>query len=153
MSASYFFLPGNRQLTSSSIVFRNGLPNVETIEPLASGFFATARKIGAEISMSIHVTLNSGAMHAPDRQINAPDAQNNYCTDIFRISGNPMGVSGNNWSRLNGIYIPESGEVSGDTGIVVGYVPESDYTVIGYLSGTSSPISVPSDRVIFAVSA
>lgn len=144
---------GFDQLNSSSIVFRNGLSNVETIEPLASGFFATARKIGAEISMSIHVTLNSGAMHAPDRQINAPDAQNNYCTDIFRISGNPMGVSGNNWSRLNGIYIPESGEVSGDTGIVVGYVPESDYTVIGYLSGTSSPISVPSDRVIFAVSA
>ena len=126
---------------------------MEIIEPLASGFFAAARKIGAEISMSIHITMNSGSMHAPDRQISAVDAQNNYCTDIVRISGNPTGIPGNTWSRLNGIFIPESGAVSGDTGIVVGFVPESDYTVIGYLSGTSSPISIPSSRVIFAVSA
>ena len=126
---------------------------METIEPLASGFFAVARKIGTEISMSIHISMNSGTMHAPDRQINAPDAQNNYCTDIFRISGNPMGISGNIWFRLNGIFIPESGAASGDTGIVVGYESESDYTVIGYLSGSSSPIPIPSGRVVFAVSA
>lgn len=136
----------NKIIIGDYIAKKNTDSDVTRIENLATYLNMFARRIGTGIQAGGAMEFNPGTMHTYNRQIPSGMLANYYVTDIYRITGNPFNLENNNYCPVNGsIFTLGDNVLKQYDGLilVIVYISEANYTVIGYASKYSSAINVP----------
>ena len=126
-----------------------GTSEVTVVEEKVTAIGFTCARFGNSITGSLSAHINGGEFHAYDREA-IIDGVNRYVTDLFRVSGNYFNIPANKWVRLVGFYSDDvTHALNPDNAIVIAYLPDSGFTVIGYSSTTASAVSFTNGSTIF----
>lgn len=129
---------------TEQIYFDDTKESVTAVQTLVPSMQMVGRSIGGVFAGSITVNLTPGELELYNRQATI-SGNNQYITDLFRITGNPFNLTDNKWTRLVGIgggWFSNMANFLTKSDMVIGYVADSGYTVIGFISNTSSKINL-----------
>ena len=116
------------------------------IETLASGFNVWFRRIGNGVQAGGGFKMNTGTTHNYDRQISGGIFDKFYCIDIARMTGNPANLPENVYCPVSSVAANYSSDKGVDETNYIGfclvYLPESGYTVLGYVTTSTNGVYV-----------
>lgn len=131
------------------ISFTQGSSNTTTVEPLVSAFSFIGRRIGNYFAGAFSANVTAGTFHVYDREAEISGA-NRYITDLVRLTGNPFNLASNIWSRLCGFYANNDGSsIYPDSNIVIAYIPDAGYTVVGYMQSTNTAVVFSKNALVY----
>lgn len=146
------------------VLKQNTDSDVTKIENLAKSLFICARRVGNGVQVSGSMEFTPGFMHVYDRQIANGVYSGRYVTDIYRITANPFNLPPNVYCPFTamGANVKLSVEIESTTydiatafrsiPMVIAYLPESSYTVIGLTASTTGGYGIGGgDNVILGL--
>lgn len=112
------------------------------IEPLVTELDANIRKLGNFASGTGSYYISNGTLHSYDR-VGTGIVAGKYITDLFRFTGNPFSLNENVYTVGQVIGIATTFSNFTTPVIVIAYLADSNYTLIGlaYDSGTPATIN------------
>lgn len=124
---------------------------ITKIEPLITSFNICGRRIGKDFSGSFACRISNGTLHNYDRNV-LIDGKSYYCRDFVRITGNPFNLESNIVTPLVGLWIYlNATEMNAGLYFGIIYLPDSGYTVIGYISNSTSEQTFTSQTNFVAI--
>ena len=135
----------NRETEVSNIeigeYFNTGLSGITKVEPLVEFLALIARRIGNGAEVKGGLNLTPGTFHLYDRVLSGGVFNGYYCTDLVRIPGNPIGLAESSYTPFLFFgYGSGTSDTVSTYGVLL-YVPESNFTVLGFVSNNTKQIT------------
>lgn len=129
---------------SAQVYKDDTLDDVTSVQENVNSLKVVGRNVGGFFAGSIVINVTAGELALYNRQADI-SGSNQYITDLFRITGNPFSLTPGVWTRTAGIaggWFGNQANYLAKSDMVIGYVEDSGYTVIGYISNSPSKISL-----------
>lgn len=129
---------------SAQVYKDDTLDDVTSVQENVTGLQVAGRNVGGFFEGTIVINVTAGELALYNRQANI-SGSNQYITDLFRITGNPFSLTAGVWTRTAGMaggWFGNQANYLAKSDVVIGYVEDSGYTVIGYISNSASKISL-----------
>ena len=119
------------------------------MEPLLTTLNLTGRRIGDFFSGSFGCLFSVGTLRTYDRNGNVAGG-NYYIHDLVRINGNPFNLKENIYTPMVGALMYINGtEIYAGFYVAIAYIPDSNFTVIGYCSPNSNDVQFTAKTMLF----
>lgn len=120
--------------------FKTGLSGITKVEPLVEFLALIARRIGNGAEVKGGINVKAGTFHLYDRVLSGGVFNGYYCTDLVRITGNPIGLAESSYTPFLFFgYGTDTSDTISTYGVLL-YVPESNFTVLGFVSTEATQI-------------
>lgn len=131
------------------VLFGSDTSGLTKIEPLLITLNLTGRSIGKYFSGSFGCRISSGTLRTYDRN-GTIAGSNYYIHDLVRINGNPLNLEENIYTPMVGTWMYINGtEMNAGFYIAIAYLPDSDFTIVGYCSPNPNDVEFTANTMLF----